>query len=359
MTGPGACVHQAVGQPGVVDVVVVGAGQSGLSGAYFLQRAGLGFAVLDHNPGPGGAWQHRWPSLTLATANHVHDLPGLPLDASTPAVRASEVVPGYFGRYEQHFGLDVARPVHTSAVREGTAGRLDVVTSVGTWQARAVLSATGTWERPFRPHYPGTFDGEQLHAADYRTAEAFRGRHVVVVGGGISAVQLLDEISRVTTTTWVTRREPVWADGAFRPEDGRQAVARVERRVRAGLPPGSVVSVTGLLLTPALRAARDRGVLARREMFARLVPEGVAWADGSVQRAQVVLWCTGFRSALDHLAPLHLRGPGGGIVMDGELATRGAAEPRVHLLGYGPSASTIGANRAGRAAVREVRELLT
>lgn len=44
--------------------------------------------------------------------------------------------------------------------------------------------------------------------------------------------------------------------------------------------------------------------------------------------------------------------------MDGALATRVADEPRVPLLGYGPSASTIGANRAGAAAVREVAELL-
>ena len=49
-----------------------------------------------------------------------------------------------------------------------------------------------------------------------------------------------------------------------------------------------------------------------------------------------------------------LRSPGGGITMAGRLATQVAAEPRVHLLGYGPSASTIGANRAGRAAVAEL-----
>ncbi len=62
----------------------------------------------------------------------------------------------------------------------------------------------------------------------------------------------------------------------------------------------------------------------------------------------MILWATGFRAELEHLAPLHLRGPGGGIAMDG---TQVAAEPRVHLVGYGPSSSTIGANRAGRAAV--------
>jgi hypothetical protein len=58
---------------------------------------------------------------------------------------------------------------------------------------------------------------------------------------------------------------------------------------------------------------------------------------------------------VDHLAPLRLREPGGGIRLDG---TRAVRDPRVHLVGYGPSASTIGANRAGRAAVREIAALL-
>ena len=343
-------------------MVVVGAGQAGLSAARHLQRAGYAadeVAVLDHDRGPGGAWQHRWASLTLGTTNHVSDLPDLPLDSTQDEVPARTVVPAYFADYERHFGLDVQRPVTVSSVHPD-GDRLRVVSDVGTWRTRALLNATGSWERPFWPRYPGAddFRGRQLHTADYVRAEDFAGQHVVVVGGGISAVQLLDEVSRVTTTTWVTRRQVTFHEGRFRAEDGRAAVARVEDRVRAGLPPGSVVSVTGLPLTPALRAARERGVLARRPMFARLVPEGVAWADGTLQRADVVLWCTGFRSALDHLAPLGLREPGGGITMTGRLATQVARDPRVHLLGYGPSASTIGANRAGRAAVREVSELL-
>ena len=114
--------------------------------------------------------------------------------------------------------------------------------------------------------------------------------------------------------------------------------------------------VTGLLVsTPYIRDALDRGVLDRLPMFDRITSDGVAWDDGRNVGADVILWATGFRAAVTHLAPLHLRGTGGGIRMDG---THVAGEPRVHLVGYGPSASTIGANRAGQAAARQLRRLL-
>lgn len=60
---------------------------------------------------------------------------------------------------------------------------------------------------PYVSDIPGAerFKGRQQHTTDYRTAEEFSGQHVIVVGAGISAFQLLDEVSRVTTTTWVTR----------------------------------------------------------------------------------------------------------------------------------------------------------
>ncbi|MFC9788844.1 NAD(P)-binding domain-containing protein [Rhodococcus sp. NPDC127528] len=355
-----------------VDIAVIGAGQAGLSAGYYLRRlgreAGIGFVVLDHAPNPGGAWQFRWPSLTLSTVNRVHDLPGMPfgdvLDDTTAAqVHAADAVPRYFAEYERRFELPVRRPEHVRVVCDhgDPEGPLTVETGDGALIVRGIVNATGTWEHPFVPRYRGAelFHGRQLHTRDYTSAGEFVGRHVVVVGGGISAVQLLDEISRVTSTTWVTRREPQFRDTPYTAEEGRASVAIVEDRVRRGLPPGSVVSVTGLPLTPALRAARERGALRRLPMFDEITADGVRWADGGFHHADVILWCTGFRSALDHLAPLRLRGPGGGITMDSRLATRVAADRRVHLLGYGPSASTIGANRGGRAAAAELIEHLS
>ncbi|MFF1879905.1 FAD-dependent oxidoreductase [Pseudarthrobacter sp. NPDC058196] len=345
--------------PEPTSVVVVGAGQAGLSAAYHLQRRGFDFAVLDAEEGPGGAWRHRWKSLRMATVNGISDLPGIPKPEVDPAEPSSEFLTRYFGGYEAALGVRVHRPVRVRAVRredDDPAGRLRVETSDGVWSARAVINATGTWTRPFWPIYPGqsSFRGRQLHVADYVSADEFTGKHVIVVGGGISAVGLLDEISRVTSTSWFTRREPVWRDAPFDARAGHDAVALVEDRVRRGLPPQSVVSVTGLIWTPALLAARERGVLDRQPMFTSIEPDGVRRADGSLLKADVILWATGFRAELEHLAPLHLRGPGGGIAMEG---TQVAAEPRVHLVGYGPSSSTIGANRAGRAAVAAIAAL--
>lgn len=352
--------------PVAVDVVVIGAGQAGLSAAYHLARRGFvplgraapeerSFVVLDADDAPGGAWQHRWESLRMATVNGIHELPGYPVPPADPRASSRDVLPAYFAEYEARFALDVRRPVRVRSVRrdEQPGGRLAVTTDDEEFAAAYVINATGTWTRPYWPSYPGRerFRGRQLHVHDYVSAEEFAGRTVVIVGAGISAVQLLDEISHVATTFWVTRREVVWSADDFDTAARVAAIAGVEQRVQQGLPPGSVISVTGMHWTPWARDADARGVLVRHPMFTAIEEDGVRMPDGSFVRADVILWATGFRAAIDHLAPLRLRTPAGGIrVAD----SRAIDEPRLFLIGYGPSQSTVGANRAGRAAVRQI-----
>lgn len=348
----------------VLESVVIGAGQAGLSASYHLRRQGIEHVVLDSNDRPGGAWQHRWDALTMNDVHRVADLPGQEIPADTGAERANEFVPAYFADFETRFDLPVVRPVVVQHVRDRD-GLLVVDSDAKSWTARTIINATGTWTQPFIPHYPGqeTFIGEQLHTVDYPGPEHFRGKRVIVVGGGASAVQFLGALAPITETLWVTRREPVWIDRDFTPEVGREVVAKVEERVRQGLPPQSVVSVTGLHLREQEREAERLGAYAdRRPMFTAIEPDGVRWADPSTgsgqvafERADVILWATGFRPAIGHLAPLHLRSPQGGIQLDG---TTAVADPRVQLVGYGPSASTIGANRAGRTAARGVASWL-
>jgi cation diffusion facilitator CzcD-associated flavoprotein CzcO len=336
----------------ILDAVVIGAGQAGLSASYHLKRRGISHVVLDADDAPGGAWQHRWDSLTM---RDVHGIAALP-DSASPADeagRANVVVPGYFGGYEREHDLPVLRPVRVDRVTSD--GDLLVVRAGDrSWTARTIVNATGTWSQPHLPYYPGieTFRGEHLHTHRYPGPGHFRARRVVVVGGGASAVQLLGEIAPVAADTlWVTRREPVWRTDDFTPEVGRAAVALVEERVRRGLPPASVVSVTGLVLREQERAAERLGAYARHPMFTAIEPDGVRMPDGSLWEADVILWATGFRPAIAHLAPLHLRSEHGGIRLHGTTAVQ---DRRVQLVGYGPSASTIGANRAGRVAARGV-----
>lgn len=341
----------------ILDAIVIGAGQAGLSTSYHLARRGVGHVVLDANDRAGGAWQHRWDALTMRDVHRVADLPGLELPDGEDGERANDVVPCYFADYERRFGLPVVRPVTVRRVRDAE-GLLHAEADGGrTWSGRTLVNATGTWTRPFVPHVPGieTFAGEQLHTVDYPGPEHFRGRRVVVVGGGASAVQFIGALAPIADTLWVTRREPVWLDRDFTPELGREVVAQVEERVRQGLPPRSVVSATGLRLREQEREAERLGAYAdRRPMFTSIEPDGVRWPD-AFEPADVIVWATGFRPAVEHLAPLHLRSPLGGIQLDG---TTAVADPRVQLVGYGPSASTIGANRAGRVAARGVEARL-
>ncbi|MCL7988749.1 NAD(P)/FAD-dependent oxidoreductase [Sphingobacterium sp. lm-10] len=350
-----------------VNIVVIGAGQAGLSAAYYLKKSGIepgkGFVVIDDETGAGGAWQHRWNSLTLDNVNGINDLPGLSFDETVntkdKTLMASVALPQYYAAYEKAFELPVIRPLKVKQVTP-RKDRFLIHTDGVQFSVKGIINATGTWKSPRFPKYPGSeiFKGQQLHTVDYKNAQAFVGKHVIVVGAGISAIQLLREISEVTETTWVTRRPPEFKDFDFNPDLGREAVAMVEARVRDGLPPRSVVSVTGLPTTPAIRGMMDRGILDRKPMFDEIAEHGVQWADGTTLDADVIFWNTGFHHSLDHLAPLQLMNDQGGIVMSGKLATQVAQDHRIHLAGYGPSASTIGANRAGRIVAKELIDTL-
>ncbi|MET9860666.1 ArsO family NAD(P)H-dependent flavin-containing monooxygenase [Streptomyces smyrnaeus] len=354
--------------------VVVGGGQAGLAAGFHLRRAGVDFVVLDAQHRPGGAWRHMWDSLHLFSPAAYSSLPGrpMPVQPGRPYPEAAHVV-DYLAEYEQRYGIPVQRPVRVRAVRRED-GFLRVEGDTGTWRARAVISATGTWWRPFVPAVPGQdlFTGRQLHTVDYRTPKEFAGPgihpaaawgNVIVVGGGNSGAQIAADLAGVdgVELTWVTRRPPRYLPDDI---DGRalfDAATARRRALEAGRPDtGGVASLGDIVAVPPVRAARDAGRLVHRAMFDRLTAHGVAWADGTTAAADAVIWCTGFRPALAHLAPLGLRGARGHIATDG---TRAIAEPRLHLLGYGDwtgpaSATLIGVGRPAREAVRQMSDLL-
>ena len=378
--------------------IIIGAGQAGLATAHQLTSRGLipaqDFLLIDANPAPGGAWRHRWDSLTLGKAHNIASLPGMPAplaDASSPA---SHVVADYYGAYEDKFQLRPYRPARVRSVRalpgepgargarnpRGARGAFLVTLESGEqFSADTIVNATGTWDRPYIPYIPGigSFGGRQLHTKDYSAAEDFAGQHVLVVGGGLSAVQFLLELEGIAQTTWATRRAPDFTDTEFDKQWGLNVEEKVRERVFSGNPPASMVSTTGIPPWQEYLDAVERGVLVSRGMFDAIDATGVRFgesASGEVAGASesaaawqpypagthlavdVIFWNTGFRPVLDHLAPLRLRSRKGGIVMRNEVSP--VANPRVFLAGYGSTASTVGATRAGRLAAREVIKVL-
>jgi cation diffusion facilitator CzcD-associated flavoprotein CzcO len=387
--------------PERVKVAVIGAGQAGLSVAFYLRRFELvaddDFVMLDRAPGPGGAWQHRWSSLRLGTAHKVNDLPGmadlgLSFETADRTLPAKEVVADYYGRFEQHYDLRVHRPIDVRRVtNDGVDLRIEFAdlsprpvaeeeekargffgrrrrtfrepeaseTSGGEVRTQFLVNATGTWGSPFVPYYPGMgdFRGRHVHTSDFVDAEDFRDRHVVVVGGGTSAIGFMLELEGVAAElTWVSRRPIDWLDRQELDLEGASAaVAKQDEAARAGRALPSIVSGTGVPKSRRIAAGIERGLLVAKPMFDHIEADRVVWSDGTAARADAIIWATGFRPELRHLAPLKLREKAGGVTVG-----QGASwnDPRVFLAGYGPQASTIGASRAGRMIARQIMAMI-
>ena len=385
--------------PERVKVVVIGAGQAGLSVAFYLRRfelvADQDFVMLDRAPGPGGAWQHRWSSLRLGTAHRVNDLPGMSelgvsFDTADRDLPARDVVADYYGRFEQHFDLRVHRPVDVRSVSNHGADLLvkfqdlspqpvEELTSRGLFGRRRksleapagprTRSRRASWRTPpargARRSCPttrgmGEFAGRHVHTSDFVAAEDFRNQHVVVVGGGTSAIGFMLELEDVAAgLTWVSRRPIDWIDRQELDLEGASAaVAMQDEAARSGRALPSIVSGTGVPRSRRIAAGIERGLLAARPMFDRVESDRVVWDgdESGMARADAIIWATGFRPELRHLAPLRLREKTGGVTV-GQGAAWG--DPRIFLAGYGPQASTIGASRAGRMIARQIMAMLS
>ena len=251
-----------------------------------------------------------WDGLRLFSPATYSSLPGWmmpPWDDARLGFPPRAQVVEYLRQYESRYQLDVQRP---HVVRAITRDHQQTACWCGLtdWKmtAKFVLSATGTWTRPFWPTYPGGTRLRRTPAAHgavpepggirRSTGHHRRRRHL--------GAQILAEVSRTADTTWVTPSPP-----RFLPDDvnGRvlfaAATARIEA-LRQGRTHAGVAGLGDVVMVASVRDARARGHVDAHPMFSRLTRRGVAWHDGTALDADAVI-VTGFRPELRHLQPLH------------------------------------------------------
>lgn len=261
----------------------------------------------------------------------------------------------YLAEYERRYALPVERPVRVAATHaDGDA--LHLITDADeVIAARAVISATGTWTAPQIPQFEGQSDfrGRLVHSAHYLGPDSFAGKRVLVVGAGNSGAQILADLVDHCRVTWVTAAPPVFlpddVDGQYLFDQG---TARY-KAIQEGRTPDPPRSLGDIVMIEPVRAIRDRELLQSVPLFTRFTADGVQWPDGTSERIDAVILATGFRPALQHLAPLVVPDERGRLAMQGLHA---AAHPRLYPLGYGDwtgfaSATLIGVGRAAKAIV--------
>lgn len=336
---------------------MIGGGQSGMAVGYYLRRTNLSYVILDDNQEGGGAWIHTWKSLRLFSPAQWSSLPGMIMPGGSDYYPTRDEAIAYLLNYERKYNLPIKRGEQVIAVHKD-GDEFQVGTSKDIYKASVIVSATGTFTRPHVPAIKGIehFNGVTLHSSHYDAPHWFKGKRVAIVGEGNSGAQILAEVSKVADTLWITMKEP-----RFLPDhiDGRylfDAATQMYEAQKAGReykPP----SLGDIVMVEAVREARERKVLHSVRPFDHFTRDALTWSDGHSEKVDAVIFCTGFKPAVQHLAELGIVKP------DGKADTIGTKSRNVEglwLVGYGnwtgfASATLIGVGRSARKTVEEIQ----
>lgn len=346
----------------ILDVIVIGGGQSGLACGYYLRRHKLNFLLLDKEEKCGGAWLHAWDSLTLFSPAEHSSLPGWLMPKSENLFPLKQEVIDYLCQYEKRYELPIERSVTVENITSENK-IFKVYTNKGIYFSKAIIAAAGTWSDPFIPKIKGidTFKGIQIHSAHYKNAEQFRNLKVLVVGEGNSGAQIVAEVSKVTTMKWSTRKPPQYLPDEV---DGfylfNVATAKYNAE-KEGKPFNAAnYDLGNIVIVPPVKEARSRGVLISSGSFESMHENGVIWSNGTQEDFDVIIWCTGFGYTTSFLKNIVSADERGIVKTEESKATEIYG---LWLAGYGSwtgyaSATLIGINRNAKQTCNEIKEYL-
>lgn len=310
------------------DVVLIGAGLSGISAAHALRQRGVDALVLEKETRIAEPWRRRHPQLRLNTHRRLSSLPGHALPADGPAFPSRDEVIGYLERYAEVTQANIRFGIAVEGLRR-SGGQWAVETKSGLIHARHVVFATGKEHKPNIPDWPGRkkWRGRLVHSAELGDVTQYFDKDVLIVGAGNSGTDILNHLARIPTRSLhVSIRRgsvviPTWFLG-FPVQLGSPVMVKLPTRLldavlaaterlafgnlrRYGMPrrDGGATRLERETVAPAI----DRGFIAALKAGkARIVAavshfdgNAVVLKDGRRLQPDVIIAATGYDTGLD------------------------------------------------------------
>jgi putative flavoprotein involved in K+ transport len=305
------------------EVVVIGAGQSGLAAARALRAHGISPVVLEAGDRAAGSWPRYYDSLKAFSPARFNSMPGMAFPGDPDRYPARDEVADYLDSYAAALGVDIRAGTRVATV--GNDGRDFVVVTADGRRLRAagVVAASGSFSTPYRPAFLGqdSFTGELTHVAEYRNPAPYAGKRVVVVGAGDSAAQVANELAPLARVT-VAARHPL----RFIPQriGGKDVHHWLGETGFDSLPAAWLDKITGgSVITDSVgfQQTLADGLADVRPMFTGLDGDQIEWNQHERERADAVILATGYRPSLGYLAGLGALDPGGAPLHAGGIST--------------------------------------
>ena len=190
--------------------LVLGAGPAGLSAAWALKRVGISPVVLERADNVCDSWRNRYEGLGLNSTRRLSSLPGMVMDRSFGPWVASQDLVAYAERYARRFSPDIRFETEIREVRREDGGWRVCTAGTDYWSPW-VIFCLGLNAISFIPDWPGRegFSGELLHVMDFKSADTYRGRDVLVVGVGASGTDVAAQLAKAgANRVWLSIRTP-------------------------------------------------------------------------------------------------------------------------------------------------------
>ncbi|MXS79589.1 putative flavoprotein involved in K+ transport [Nitrosomonas eutropha] len=194
------------------DVAIVGAGPAGLSAAHELTKAGFTPLVLERTPAVGDVWRNHYDGLRLNTGRFCSALPGNKFPLSAGGWPSRDEVVALLENMPERGGFTVQTSIEIEKIRYDHERDIWQITSIDNQQfeSRAVVIATGTNRIPVIPEWEGknTFAGKIIHSSQFKNAQEYADKHVLVVGSGNSSAEIASRLAEYASSVIMSVRTP-------------------------------------------------------------------------------------------------------------------------------------------------------